>query len=79
MFSFRVLYHFINYIILSVNILSFLSVIARGQSVSKYYRFLGKTGEWVWMQTRATVIYNTTNQPQYVVCMNYVIGWVTDQ
>eukprot|EP00918_Siedleckia_nematoides_P046283 GHVU01101465.1.p1 GENE.GHVU01101465.1~~GHVU01101465.1.p1 ORF type:complete len:667 (-),score=68.00 GHVU01101465.1:1938-3938(-) len=46
----------------------------KGSSVSKYYRFLGKTSEWVWMQTRATIIYNPSSQPQYVVCMNYIIG-----
>ncbi|KAL5008784.1 hypothetical protein ScPMuIL_014365 [Solemya velum] len=50
------------------------SLIVKGTSVSKYYRFLGKSGDWVWMQTRATIIYNTSNSPQYVVCMNYVIS-----
>lgn len=52
----------------------FLPVIVRGQAVSKYYRFLGKTGAWVWMQTRATIIANSANEPQYVICMNYIIG-----
>jgi hypothetical protein len=51
-----------------------IAVIDKGTSVSKYYRFLGKTGEWVWMQTRATIIYSAASKPQYVVCMNYVIG-----
>ncbi|ELT93887.1 hypothetical protein CAPTEDRAFT_107169 [Capitella teleta] len=50
------------------------NLIHKGTSVSKYYRFLGKTGEWVWMQTRATIIFSAGNRPQYVVCMNYVIG-----
>ncbi|XP_041353639.1 hypoxia-inducible factor 1-alpha-like isoform X2 [Gigantopelta aegis] len=50
------------------------TLIVKGNSVSKYYRFCGKNGDWVWMQTRATIIYNTSNKPQYVVCMNYVIG-----
>ncbi|XP_063958708.1 uncharacterized protein LOC129264462 isoform X1 [Lytechinus pictus] len=49
-------------------------LIVKGSSMSKYYRFLGKLGEWVWMQTKATIIYNTNNVAQYVVCMNYVIG-----
>jgi PAS domain S-box-containing protein len=50
------------------------ALIHKGTSVSRYYRFLAKNGDWVWMQTRATIIYNTKNEPQYVVCMNYVIG-----
>ncbi|XP_060076317.1 hypoxia-inducible factor 1-alpha-like isoform X2 [Ylistrum balloti] len=50
------------------------NLIVKGTSVSKYYRFLGKNCEWVWMQTRATIIYNTKNVPQYIVCMNYIIS-----
>ncbi|XP_067681764.1 endothelial PAS domain-containing protein 1-like [Haliotis asinina] len=50
------------------------NLIVKGTSVSKYYRFFGKTGDWIWLQTRATIIYNTSQKPQYVVCMNYVIG-----
>ena len=49
------------------------AVIKRGTSVSQYYRFLGRTGVWVWMQTKATIITNTRGQPQYVVCNNYII------
>lgn len=51
-----------------------LAVIVKGSSMSKYYRFLGKVGEWVWMRTKATIIYNTSGVAQYVVAMNYVIG-----
>jgi len=53
-----------------------IAVIVKGTSVSKYYRFLGKNDNWVWLQTRATIIYNTANKPQYIVCMNYVIRYV---
>nr|XP_022330431.1 hypoxia-inducible factor 1-alpha-like isoform X3 [Crassostrea virginica] len=49
-------------------------LIVKGSSVSKYYRFIGKNCQWVWMQTRATIIYNTSNVPQYIVCMNYIIS-----
>lgn len=49
-------------------------LIVKGTSVSKYYRFLDKNGGWVWLQTRATIIYNTSSKPQYIVCMNYVIS-----
>ncbi|XP_072032163.1 uncharacterized protein [Amphiura filiformis] len=50
------------------------NLIQKGSSMSKYYRFMGKNGDWVWMQTKATIIYNTNNVAQYVVCMNYVVG-----
>lgn len=50
------------------------NLIVKGSSVSKYYRFVGKNCDWVWMQTRATIIYNTNNIPQYIVCMNYIIS-----
>ncbi|XP_019625835.1 PREDICTED: circadian locomoter output cycles protein kaput-like isoform X1 [Branchiostoma belcheri] len=49
-------------------------LIHAGQSTSKYYRFMGKLGDWIWMQTRATIIYNTGGDAQYVVCMNYVVS-----
>ena len=48
----------------------------KGTSATKYYRFMGKNCSWVWLQTRATIIYNTNNVAQYIVCMNYVIGSV---
>ncbi|KAL4238417.1 response to hypoxia [Mactra antiquata] len=50
------------------------NLIVKGTSVSKYYRFLGKNDNWVWLQTRATIIYNTANVAQYIVCMNFVIS-----
>ena len=49
-----------------------VTVILKGTGVSKFYRFMGKDGRWVWMKSRGTVIYNTNHEPQYVVCMNYV-------
>ena len=52
------------------------TVLAKGSVVSKYYRFLSKTGEWVWMKTRATVISNNDGKAEYVVCLNYVYRYV---
>ncbi len=49
-----------------------IAVLVKGTGVSKFYRFMGKTGRWVWMKSRGTVIYNSNQQPQYVVCINYV-------
>lgn len=35
---------------------------------------LAKRGGFVWLETQATVIYNTKNsQPQCVVCVNFVL------
>lgn len=50
------------------------ALIKTGTGVSEYYRFLGRTGVWVWMQTRATIVCDTRGQPQYVVCNNYIIS-----
>lgn len=50
------------------------TLIKSGTGVSKYYRFLGSTGVWVWMQTRATIVSDTRGKPQYVVCKNYIIS-----
>lgn len=70
-FIFKFIVFYKNY--LSYNMFYFISVIVKGSSVSNYYRFIGKNCQWVWMQTRATIIYNTSNVPQYIVCMNYII------
>ncbi|XP_050405221.2 uncharacterized protein LOC126821016 isoform X2 [Patella vulgata] len=50
------------------------NLIVKGASTSKFYRFMGKNGDWIWLQTRATIIKSTTNEAQYIVCMNYVIS-----
>ncbi|XP_031570758.1 endothelial PAS domain-containing protein 1-like [Actinia tenebrosa] len=50
-------------------------LLTKGQSVSKYYRFLARDGGWVWLQTKAHVVYDSkTCQPQFVFCINYVLG-----
>ena len=39
---------------------------------------LAKRGGFVWVETQATVIYNNKNsQPQCVVCVNFVLRYVT--
>ncbi|XP_052273596.1 protein similar-like isoform X2 [Dreissena polymorpha] len=67
-------YHFHNPIDAPKVSICHQNLIAKGSSISKYYRFMGKNENWVWLQTRATIIYNTANKPQYIVCMNYVIS-----
>uniref|UniRef100_A0A8C5JZD3 Hypoxia-inducible factor 1-alpha n=1 Tax=Jaculus jaculus TaxID=51337 RepID=A0A8C5JZD3_JACJA len=45
----------------------------KGQVTTGQYRMLAKRGGYVWLETQATVIYNTKNsQPQCIVCVNYV-------
>lgn len=51
-----------------------LLVFAKGQVCTGQYRMLAKRGGFVWLETQATVIYNTKNsQPQCVVCVNFVL------
>ncbi|XP_005986474.1 hypoxia inducible factor 1 subunit alpha a isoform X1 [Latimeria chalumnae] len=52
----------------------------KGQATSGQYRMLAKEGGYVWVETQATVIYNTKNsQPQCVVCVNYVLSGVVEK
>jgi len=46
-----------------------------GQAVSGYYRVILKNGGWIWMQTKANVVYvASTGQPQHIMCIHYVIS-----
>lgn len=52
------------------------SVFAKGQVCTGQYRMLAKRGGFVWVDTQATVIYNSKNsQPQCVVCVNFVLRY----
>ena len=47
---------------------------ARGEGLSGYYRMITKHGDYVWLQTRATMMFDShTGEPSYIVCMNFVI------
>ncbi|XP_053330806.1 hypoxia-inducible factor 1-alpha [Spea bombifrons] len=53
---------------------------AKGQVTTGQYRMLAKKGGYVWVETQATVIYNTKNsQPQCVVCVNYVLSGIVEK
>ncbi|XP_041121502.1 hypoxia-inducible factor 1-alpha-like isoform X3 [Polyodon spathula] len=53
---------------------------AKGQATTGQYRMLAKKGGFVWVETQATVIYNTKNsQPQCIVCVNYVLSGVVGE
>ncbi|XP_071512116.1 hypoxia-inducible factor 1-alpha-like isoform X1 [Diadema antillarum] len=50
---------------------------AKGQTSTGRYRFLAKSGGYMWLETQATIIYNNkTNKPQCIVCVNYTISGV---
>ncbi|KAK9681186.1 PAS fold [Popillia japonica] len=46
---------------------------SKGQCETNRYRFLAKTGGYVWVLSQATLIYDKLQKPQSVVCVNYVI------
>lgn len=50
------------------------TVMYKGQVTTKYYRFLTKSGGWVWMQSYATVVQNSrSSRPLCVVSVNYIL------
>lgn len=52
----------------------------KGQVTTGQYRILAKQGGFVWVETQATVIYNTKNsQPQCIVCVNYVLSGIVEK
>ncbi|XP_061072710.1 hypoxia inducible factor 1 subunit alpha, like [Conger conger] len=52
-------------------------LLAKGQVCTSHYRFLAKSGGYVWAETQATVIYNSkTSQPEAVVCLNFILSGV---
>ncbi|XP_044264882.1 hypoxia-inducible factor 1-alpha isoform X3 [Tribolium madens] len=56
---------------------AFKCLFSKGQCETNRYRFLAKTGGYVWVLTQATLINdNKTMKPQSVVCVNYVISGV---
>ncbi|KAJ8369110.1 hypothetical protein SKAU_G00091380 [Synaphobranchus kaupii] len=53
------------------------TLLVKGQVCTSPYRFLAKSGGFVWAETQATVIYNSkTSQPEAVVCLNFILSGV---
>lgn len=47
----------------------------KGQVTTRYYRFLTRTGGWVWMQSYATIVHNSrSSRPHCIVSVNYVLS-----
>uniref|UniRef100_A0AAQ6AHD1 Hypoxia-inducible factor 1-alpha n=1 Tax=Amphiprion ocellaris TaxID=80972 RepID=A0AAQ6AHD1_AMPOC len=56
------------------------NLFAKGQVSTGQYRMLAKKGGFVWVETQATVIYNSKNsQPQCVVCVNFVLSGIQEE
>ncbi|XP_066588531.1 single-minded homolog 2 isoform X2 [Prorops nasuta] len=46
----------------------------KGQVTTRYYRFLTKSGGWVWMQSYATIVHNSrSSRPHCIASVNYVL------
>ncbi|KAL1513012.1 hypothetical protein ABEB36_002499 [Hypothenemus hampei] len=59
-----------------LNEINIFAVFSKGQCETNRYRFLAKTGGYVWVVTQATLILDKMQKPQSVVCVNYVISGV---
>ncbi|XP_054154394.1 hypoxia-inducible factor 1-alpha-like [Oppia nitens] len=58
----------------------FKTLFAKGQSLSNYYRFLAKSGGYLWLLTQATVTTDShSSQPQSVICINHVISGIVNE
>ncbi|KYO30899.1 hypoxia-inducible factor 3-alpha isoform C [Alligator mississippiensis] len=55
------------------------TLLSKGQAVTGQYRFLAKSGGYLWTQTQATVISNSKNaQPEGIVCVHFVLSCVEE-
>lgn len=53
---------------------SLFIVINKGQSVTKYYRWIQKNGGYIWIQSSATIAINTKNaNEKNIIWVNYVL------
>ncbi|XP_059140370.1 circadian locomoter output cycles protein kaput-like isoform X2 [Physella acuta] len=47
-----------------------------GKGTSKFYRFLTKGQQWIWLQTRYFITYHQwSSKPEFIVCTNTVVGY----
>eukprot|EP00914_Ancora_sagittata_P033881 GHVO01068457.1.p1 GENE.GHVO01068457.1~~GHVO01068457.1.p1 ORF type:complete len:762 (-),score=117.54 GHVO01068457.1:444-2465(-) len=59
---------------------AFKTLFSKGQTITGKYRFLAKDGGYAWVETQATVIYDSrTEKPQCVVCVNFVISGIEEK
>ncbi|XP_053623360.1 single-minded homolog 1 isoform X2 [Plodia interpunctella] len=59
---------------------SHLTLLTKGQVTSRYYRFLTKSGGWVWVQSYATIVHNSrSSRPHCIVSVNYVLSDIEEK
>lgn len=59
---------------------AFKTLFSKGQTVTGKYRFLARGGGYAWVETQATVIYDSrTEKPQCVVCVNFVLSGIEEK
>ncbi|XP_037299437.1 single-minded homolog 1 isoform X2 [Manduca sexta] len=59
---------------------SHCTLLTKGQVTSRYYRFLTKSGGWVWMQSYATIVHNSrSSRPHCIVSVNYVLSDIEEK
>lgn len=50
-------------------------VMEKGEGNSGYYRFLTKSQQWIWLQTRFYISYHQWNsKPEFIVCTHRVVS-----
>jgi single-minded-like protein len=50
------------------------AVLLKGQTTTRYYRFMAKGGGWVWIQSNATIVHNSrSSRPHCIVSVNHVL------
>lgn len=53
---------------------SSVSVMNKGQCVTKYYRWIQKNGGYIWIQSSATITINAKNaNEKNIIWVNYVL------
>ncbi|XP_045540994.1 single-minded homolog 1 [Papilio machaon] len=76
----KTLYHFIHGTDVLHMRYSHCTLLAKGQVTSRYYRFLTKSGGWVWMQSYATIVHNSrSSRPHCIVSVNYVLSDIEEK
>ncbi|XP_022904210.2 single-minded homolog 1-like [Onthophagus taurus] len=58
--------------------LSHQQSLVKGQSITKYYRFLCKFGGYIWLQSELVVIYKLKVKPHSIIALNHVISGIEE-
>ncbi|XP_059082432.1 single-minded homolog 1-like isoform X1 [Tigriopus californicus] len=52
-----------------------VTLLSKGQASTKYFRFMTKSGGWVWMQSYMTIVHNSrSSRPHCIVSVNYTLS-----